>query len=288
MSLTTKPLTIYIEGGLGNQLFMIFTGISKAKDENREYLLYINEKNDRHYYFNDLLKILYANVINYNNIQLTIQSVYNEPKFCYNEIPNNVDMIKGYFQSHKYFNKNALSIINDLKINEIANDYKINFKSIALHFRLGDYVGKEPFYRILPFVYYVKAIEYLRSNLIDFDDYTFLIFGEKADDNMINDFITQINFNVSKPIEYIKIYKRYPDIKDYEEFLYMSSCNHIIIANSTFSWFSAYLSNFMDNNDNRIIICPSKCKWFGDKVYENEFNNNMNDLYLDDWIQLDF
>jgi len=136
-------------------------------------------------------------------------------------------------------------------------------------------------------VYYVKAIEYLRHNLIDFDEYTFLIFGEKVDNNMIDDFIKQINFNISAPINYIKIYERYPDIKDHEEFLYMSSCNHIIIANSTFSWFSAYLSNLIENNENRIIICPYTRKWFADNVYNNEFYN-LKDLYLDDWIQLDF
>lgn len=283
-----KPLIVNVDGGLGNQLFMIFTGLSKAKDENRKCFLYINEKNERHYYFNNLLKTLYGNVINYNNIQLNIQSIYNEPNFCYNDIPDNIDMIKGYFQSYKYFNKNALSIVNDLKINEIAINYKINFKSIALHFRIGDNIGKEHVIRILPFVYYVKAIEYLRRNLIDFDEYTFVIFGEKVDNNMIDDFIKQINFNISAPINYIKIYERYPDIKDHEEFLYMSSCNHIITANSTFSWFSAYLSNLMQNNSNKIIICPSTNKWFADNVYDNEFNNNMNDLYLDDWVQLDF
>jgi len=40
MSITTKPLITYLDGGLGNQLFMIFTCISKAKDEKREYLFY--------------------------------------------------------------------------------------------------------------------------------------------------------------------------------------------------------------------------------------------------------
>lgn len=277
-----KPLVISINGGLGNQLFMLFAGISKAKDEKREYFIYL-EENKRHYYFNDFLSILNDKIINYNNISVNIQNIYNEPYFHYCEIPDNVDMIRGYYQSYKYFNNNALSIINDLNINQYRDNYKINFKSIALHFRFGDYKKLQHYHRVISFVYYVKAIKYLKETLSDFDDYVFMIFGEKDDNDIIDNYIKEINFNIDKPINYIKIYERYPDIKDYEEFLYMSSCNHFIIANSTFSWFSAYISNL--NNDNKIIIHPSRTKWFADQVIHKY---DLKDLFLYDWIEIDF
>ena len=277
-----NPLVISLNGGLGNQLFMLFAGISKAKDENREYLIYL-EENKRHYYFNDFLSILYDKVINYNNIPVKIQSVYNEPTFYYTEIPNNVELMKGYYQSHKYFANNEKTIIDDLQIRDNQNKYKLNlFKTIALHFRLGDYIELQHYHRVLSFVYYIKAIQYLKETLNDFDEYTFVIFGEKANNDIIDDYIREINFNLDKTINYIKIYERYENIKDYEEFLYMSSCEHFIIANSTFSWFAAYLSN---NDNNKIVIHPTSKKWFAEQVmYKYDFK----DYFLDNWIEIDF
>lgn len=276
-----NPLVISLNGGLGNQLFMLFAGISKAKDENREYLIYL-EENKRHYYFNDFLSILYDKVINYNNIPVKIQSVYNEPTFYYTEIPNNVELMKGYYQSYKYFANNEKTIIDDLQIRDNQNKYKLNlFKTIALHFRLGDYIELQHYHRVLSFVYYIKAIQYLKETLNDFDEYTFVIFGEKANNDIIDDYIREINFNLDKPINYIKIYERYENIKDYEEFLYMSSCEHFIIANSTFSWFAAYLYRYK----NKIVIHPTSKKWFAEQVmYKYDFK----DYFLDNWIEIDF
>ena len=168
---------------------------------------------------------------------------------------------------YKYFVNNEKIIIDDLQIRDNQNKYKLNlFKAIALHYNSD-----------LSFVYYIKAIRYLKQTLNDFDEYTFVIFGEKAND----DFIKDINLNLDKPFNYIKIYERYENIKDYEEFLYMSSCQHFIIANSTFSWFAAYLYRYK----NKIVIHPTRKKWFAEQVmYKYDFK----DYFLDNWIEIDF
>jgi len=280
MDINKKPLVISLNGGLGNQLFILFAGISKAIDENRNYLIYL-ENNNRVFYFDNFLKHLHDKVINYNNYNINIINIYNEPFFHYQEIPNNYDMIKGYFQSSKYFDHNLNELFNIFKINQNKNNYKLNLKSIGIHFRIGDYINLQHYHRILSFIYYVKAINYLKNNLPDFDEYTFIIFGEKNNDTLINDFIKEINFNLNKSINYIKIYDRYNNINDYEEFFYMSNCNHLIIANSTYSWFAAYLNN----NNNKIIIHPSKNKWFADEISNIV---NLKDLFLNDWIEIDY
>jgi hypothetical protein len=56
----------------------------------------------------------------------------------------------------------------------------------------------------------------------------------------------------------------------------MSSCEHFIIANSTYSWFGAYLSN----NPQKIIICSTE--WFG----INNKQKSIKNLYMDDWIKI--
>jgi hypothetical protein len=278
--MNNNSLVISLNGGLGNQLFMLFTGISKSIDEKRDFLIYL-ENNKRKFYFNDFLKKLYNKVINYNNINITINSIYNEPFFHFKEIPNNYDMIRGYFQSYKYFSHNYENILKEIDISSYLNNYKINLKSIAIHFRLGDYLELTHYHRVLSFIYYIKAINYLKNKLSDFDEYVFVIFGEKENDNIINDYIKHINFNLDKPINYIKIYDRYKNNQDFEDFLYMSDCNHIIMANSTYSWFASYLR--YDNNKN--IIYPSPSKWFADNVHTDYI---FDDLFLNDWIKIDF
>ena len=97
---TKEPLTIILEHGLGNQLFILFTGISKAIDENRDFIVYPIYNTFRKFFFTSLLKSLLFKVAPIVNLH-SKEDLYEEPHFHYNPIPDNKKAIKGYFQSPK-------------------------------------------------------------------------------------------------------------------------------------------------------------------------------------------
>ena len=66
-------------------------------------------------------------------------------------------------------------------------------------------------------------------------------------------------------------------MRDYQELMFMSNCEHLIIANSTFSWFGAYLNDYPEKK----VIYPNK--WFG---ILNSSKNDMKDLFMNNWIKV--
>jgi hypothetical protein len=279
-------IKLYLQAGLGNQLFMIFTTMSYAIDNGFNFVIYSFNNyvlDGKKSYWNNLfdnLKFKITNKID-NNIPL-----YEENKFEFEKIPSlNIDFnLKGYFQSYKYFEHNYEKIMQTLKIydkiNDVKNKYNHYFKkkTIAIHFRMGDYIiidnrnGEE---LVLKPSYYNNSLSYLESifdkNEIK-NDYDILYFCESNNNDMINDYIKNINNN--RNYNFIKVSD---DIEDYEQLLLMSLCHHFIIANSTFSWFGAY---FNKNKDKKVIY-PSN--WFGAKAKKE---TNMSDLCPKDWIEI--
>ena len=264
-------LIISLDGGLGNQLFMLFAGISKTIDEKRDFRIYL-ENNKRKFYFNSYFDFLKNKILNYNPI---INNYYIEPFHHYNQIPNNCDFIKGYFQSPKYFENNYLYLRKLFKIDEFQNKFKFDFKYIAIHFRLGDYLELKGAHITIPNDYYINGLIYLKEKLgNEFDNYKFIVFGEIINDDIISNKINEIKKIIN--INFIKYYDINNDNDDFKEFIYMSNAEHLIIANSTYSWFSAYLCN----NKNKIIIRPSYNNWYG----ENLRHLNLKDFCPPEWI----
>jgi Glycosyl transferase family 11 len=282
------PLVITINGGLGNQLFMLFAGISKAIDEKRGFVIHPHI-NKRNYYFEDFYPWLskYLLIDHYKN--LNIQNCYEEKLYEYVPIPDNYDLIQGYFQSEKYFIHNYETLKEMFKINEYQNETNYRFNdtnnNICIHFRLGDYlhVNHFSYHGILKMDYYINSLKYLKEKLGDkyFYTYNFLVFGEKENDDMITENLKVINSNFENKLNFIKIYDYNSNLKDYEELILMSNCNHFIIANSTFSWWGAYLSTYK----NKIILCPHISKFFSEETLKTK---NLKDLYPNNFIQIDY
>lgn len=241
-----NSIGLLLKGGLGNQLFQVFTLISKSIDTNRDFYI-LHDINDKRI----LSKILFSAIIdkitnNNHNISLNNIGIYNEEiSRKYSLIPDDILFLIGHFESPKYFNHNKNKIIQILKLNELQYKYKFNFKkTIAIHFRFEDFIS-------LGYIqkpsFYINALNKLKEEIKeDFDNYKFIIFCSKGenDDYLTDKYIENINNNLNKPIDFIKFKDLYPNIQTEEEFLYMSNCNYFIIPTSTFSWFAYYLSPF--------------------------------------------
>jgi hypothetical protein len=279
-------IAINVFAGLGNQLFQIFTVISYYIDNNiNDYILYIKYNGYREYYWDTIFSKISQKV----SLNRNIYEIYKEPYFHYKEIPifNNDTLLDGYFQSYKFFEHNINKIKDiigiDDKINNVSlkyPEYTVN-KTILLHHRIGDKIGiknnqlSHPLHKPK---YYINAFKTLISKGVDIYDYDILYFCEAENNKIVNYYNTQINNALKeltgKDLRYKKVSD---DIPDWEQLLLMTSAKHYIIANSTFSWFGAYLST----SNNSIVCYPTT--WFGPNYYQD----NITDLFPDSWVKID-
>jgi len=280
--MTNLKAGILLNSGLGNQLFMIFALLSYSIDNLCEYTFYYDKTKMRCYWDNILNKLKDNTSETYD----LSTYVYEEPHFHYTAIRNissNFNL-KGYFQSDKYFKHNFKQIKKIIGIEEqsvsTANEFPRYFekKTIALHFRIGDYIGLQGYHCIKRPEYYIGAFEKLTEKLSenseDISEYDVLYFCQKQDNHIVNQYIDIFNKRFQK-IHFVKVDD---DIPDWKQLLLMSLCNHFIIANSTFSWFGAYLSKSYENKT--AIICYP-ITWFGPL-----YTHNINDLCPSDWISI--
>ena len=277
---------IILEAGLGNQLFEVFALLSKAIDINGLDKIKINNiiKNphdiiSKSVYWNTLFIKLKPFLT--DTRPLNINKIYKEKQMnIYNEIPNDIDMIQGYFQSLKYFDKNWNKLKNYLTFSKNIN-IKINKQTVSIHFRLGDYIISGDNHPVLPVEYYIKSLNVLTLKLNKkIEDLYFIIFIEK---NVINN-IEEMEKRYNELFELFKnnnVHYKYSfnidNIEtDIDDLQLMSKCNHNIIANSTFSWWGAYINE----NLNKIVIYPSL--WFKGSLT----NIDVSELFKDDWIKI--
>lgn len=266
-------MTIYLhlQAGLGNQMFMIFNLISYTIDNNMSYkiLSYVDKTmNGTKTYWDTILRGFKEAVIDPDSKLIDGLKEYIEPRFVFDKIPkqislNNDVILKGFFQSPKYYQHNYDKIleISGLKqlIQEVKQEYGylLNKKTIALHFRIGDYLYLQNYHCIKTPEYYINALRFLEEDLKsrgeNISDYNILYFSQTQDEYYINEYMKIIH-NI--PQKYKFIHVSY-DIEDWKQMLLMSLCQHFIIANSTFSWFGAYFSE----DPNKIVYYPKE--WFG-------------------------
>lgn len=282
-------LTCKLQGGLGNQLFQIYTTIAYAIQTNQKFI-FLNvyelksSVTDRYTYWDNFLKslrpfLMDPELINKEKDNLLI---IREKAFTYEALPlyipdKKIKVLNGYFQSFKYFNNyfqtiNRLLKIDDIKV-ELTNKYRklINDEfPISMHFRLGDYKKLPEHYVILEVDYYRAALKYL---LLTNPVTNVLYFCEEQDLEDVEPIIDTLKAEFPN----IKFLRADPELKDWEQLILMSLCRNNIIANSTFSWWGAYLNTYRQKK----VIYPAT--WFGKKLQKT---HDTMDLFPVDWIKI--
>jgi hypothetical protein len=267
-------ITVFLMGGLGNQLFQIAFCIAYAIRNKKSFFFKYSDTLDigilRPTYWNNFLKSLKPftkeNIISLNRV--------NEYQYHYIDFPANLDNIEffGYFQSYKYFDDQFSNILKFMKIDNfkttIKNDFKdlLDNNTISLHIRLGDYKYKQDCHPVMPVKYYINSLSHILNINPEYCNSKVIIFSELDDYNIVeNDYLKILKNNFTN-LEFILIDS---NLSDWEQLLIMSCCKNNIIANSSFSWWGAY---FNDYNE-KIVCYPSE--WFGPKLKDK----NMKDLF---------
>ncbi|NTW33494.1 MAG: alpha-1,2-fucosyltransferase [Bacteroidetes bacterium] len=180
--------------------------------------------------------------------------------------------LHGYWQSEKYFKGIKNLIIEDFQIKkpielnnfEIAN--RINSEeSVSIHLRGRDYIKKEEINKIYftcDESYYERCIKTISEKI---QKPHFFIFSD--DPEWAKSFL-----KIDYPFTFVE--GNSWNKTNYEDFRLMSMCKHNIIANSSYSWWAAWLNQ----NPNKIVIAPQK--WFNDKSF------NASDLIPEEWIKI--
>ena len=252
-------VTSNLVGGLGNYMFQIAASYSLAYNNGDSVI------------FDDGSSVtVHKHITNYNNNILrnivfgkpVVTVVYNEPCFHYQRIPYNQNLkINGYYQSEKYFSTNKDQILKLFSIDEKSKNYIDNKygeileqKTCSIHIRRGDYLGLPNHHPTCSLDYYNKAISQM-----DVDK--FFVFSDDINwckENFIGDKFIFIEDN-----------------NDYIDLWLMSLCDNNIIANSSFSWWGAWLNQ----KPAKKVIAPNK--WFGPAI-----SHNTKDLIPETWIKI--
>ena len=281
-------ISVDLMGGLGNQLFQIAVVIAYCVRERTTpifpYSETLNVSVVRPTYWNTLFKKL-KKFTTWDNTVFTNDTVYQfqryiEPFFNYKEIPHGLEncMLTGYFQSYKYI-EDCRSVVLDvtglkdeqMKVMEEYGETSFfkNTTTISVHFRRGDYKVKQQFHPIMPYEYYDSAMDMLPLNFLESSNVMY--FCEEEDrvdvDEIMNKLKEKYNFTQMECVDHA--------LSDWKQLLLMSIFQVNIIANSSFSWWAAYLND----NPNKTVICPTT--WFGP-----ELPCNTSEMCPPDWIRI--
>lgn len=254
-------VSVRLYGGLGNLLFQMAACIATSLRYNVPYCIpkhTLNDKVWKPYYFENV------NYCDANN-PIVLQKVWKEPSHAYHEIPmptRNI-VLDGYFQSWRY----SVDYLPEIRKAFGFEFYESKAECTFLHVRRSDYLK-------YPLLHPVVNVEYLTQAMKISEERGFTHFACFSDDI---DWVRE-NINKDKFPNYTFEYSE--DNSEMVDLKFMVCCQNSIIANSTFSWWAAYLNN----NPNKFVITPDESNWFG----VSNKHLSVEDLLPKDWIRIKY
>ena len=247
-------------GGLGNQMFQVAAAYAHAVENGGA--LGVFEKTHilpyQGFKFNKYAKSVFRKVDVIE--ELPEFPCYNEPDFRYVKIPQEDNLIiNGYFQSEKYFSSYGKDIKELYSIPAHLSEYifkkypNIPDSSVSVHVRRGDYVKLQEHHALQSLEYYRRALK---------------VIGGKPQVYVFSDDLQWCENNLGFGDHFI-------DEQDDACLYMMSLCMDNILANSSFSWWAAWLNE----NLNKKVIAPHR--WFGPQS-----QNNTADLIPAAWVTI--
>ena len=280
-------IIVRVTGGLGNQMFQyaMYKSLEKkgklVKLDSKSF--YETKKEHNGYELERIFDIKPnkpskedLEKFNENNINILDKikrKVFGDKKFVYDTqeyvFNKNIYKLKnsylnGYWQSIKYFEGIEEDIRKDFQFKKVLDNKNLeilneieNSNSVSIHIRRGDYMTPENYNMygcIATPKYYKKAIKLIEEKI---ENPTFFVF--------------------SNDMEWVK---KNIDINSgddsYKDMQLMSKCKHNIIANSSFSWWGAWLNA----NKNKIVVAPKQ--W----INRDDVNSDRIELFCENWTLL--
>jgi hypothetical protein len=290
-------VTCFIKGGLGNQLFQIYATVAYAFS-NKQSVVFPYQSHmyggctPRDAYWDTFLLPMrrhttYGDDADQKNATMShwpvikcMQHHFMSIKSIPEHIPN--IRIDGYFQSYKYFScsdgerwlNRVLKIREQVAQMEELYDMRTVY-SISMHFRLGDYKQLQHCHTVLDDNYYIHALETVLLRIINPSNKPVRVYYLCEAENRAE--VEERIAHIQTLFEGRATFMRVPEgvKQDWEQMLFMSACESNIIANSTFSWWSAYW-----NPSPWKVVCYPR-QWFGPALSEV---HDVKDMFPDDWV----
>lgn len=272
-------IVVQLLGGLGNQMFQYACGRALALRTGKQLYLDVGSYSiypGRRYEL-DVLNIQ-ANIINLiedkairDQLGIAGTLIYSERQFNFDQnvfdLCNNV-FLQGFWQTEKYFHdftsvirKELSPKMHSLSAESLGISQEIRKSlSIAVHVRRTDYAICDQL-GILPMDYYENAKQYLA---MVFPSAQYYIFSDDID-------WCKQEFTIFPNARMVEHRSK---IGCHEDLWLMSQCQHNVIANSTYSWWGAWLND----NPEKVVVAPDR--WFAGE------HLNIQDLVSDKWIKV--